>query len=456
MLISFSGCEKYTDITPKGQNLLNKASDIDLLLNAQYSGNAFNNMKQSTLINDMYGQVVNVPVTIAGPINMNKVLLTYDEKSDRAALTVADDNYDGMYEIISKVANITIVNSETASGDKALLNLYKAEAYIIRAYMHYMLVNNYAKAYDPATAETDGGIPYVNSINFEELNRKNTIKEVYDNINADIASAFALNTLPDKPKNIMRVGKGFAYAVKAMVLMSMRNYAGALEAANLSLTYNSTLEDHRPILSLPLASRIVTRNGVTSPDNIFYAYQSKPWPALFGVSIEILTKFYETGNIFKDYTPVYNFPSGILYNGVDGSAIWSNLAYEQNAAGITTSDMIMVKAEALIRTGKVADGMAEIEKIRVRRINPTVYAPLMANTEAEGMAYLQKVSRIEFLFTWKNFINVKRWNREGKYPVVVERTVNNIKYTLSPNSPLWVFPFPQSATMFNTTLTQNY
>lgn len=447
-------CKKYTDILPKGKNLLNKASDLDMLLNYNYFGETFLNQPQSILVNDMYGIFSNVPNTIAGPLNMNKVILTYDEKSDRAALTTTDNVYSGMYQIISRIANIALTNAETASGDQALLKQVKAEAYIIRAYMHYMLVNNYAKAYDPATAATDGGIPYVNSIDFETPNAKNTVKEVYDKMIADVDAALALNALPDQPKNSMRIGKGFAYAVKAEILLSMRDYAGALAAANSSLTFNSTLEDHRPYLTMPKATTMASRIGLTAPDNLLYAYQGKLWPTYFGVSKEIMDSWFEPGNIIKDWTATYNLAYGTSFNGVPGSAVWASTAYEQNAAGLTTSDMFFVKAESLIRTGKIAEGIDVVNQVRLLRIAP--YTPLVATTEAQAMLYLQRASRIEFLFTWRNFINIKRWNRENKYPVVVERTVNNVKYTLSPTSPLWVFPFPQNATAYNPTLTQNY
>ena len=447
-------CEKYTDISPKGKNLLNTANDLNLLLNYNYSGNAFFSGLQSMLVNDTYGQFVNVPNSISGPTNLTKILLTYDEKSDRAALTPTDAPYEGLYKIVSSVANIVLTNAETATGDPAMIKQLKAEAFVIRAYMHYLLVNIYAKAYDPATAATDGGIPYVTTINFETLNDKKSVKEVYDNIISDLDQAFALNALPDQPENSMRVGKGFAYAVKAKVLLAMRDYPGALDAANSSLRFNNILEDHRPLLTLPRKDRIFSRIGLTASDNIFYAYQVKNWPLLYSLSYEILNNYYEPGNILKDETNTYDFSAGLLYNGLAGVGVFLSISYEQNAAGLTTSDMYFAKAEVLIRENEIQKGMDIINEIRLRRISP--YTPLTASNQAQAMSYLQRAARTEFLFTWRNYFDIKRWNREGKYTVVVERTVNGTKYVLPPNSPLWVFPFPQSATNFNSTLTQNY
>src|SRR5699024_3068419 len=305
-LTSLAGCSKYTDIVPKGQNLLNRADDLDQLMNVNYSGAAFNMNRLSLVVNDMYLLAYNVPNTISyNVLTIDKVLLTYDESVDRSDLTPTDPRYDGLYKNIAMVANIVLMNADEASGDKMLLEQLKAEAYVLRAYMHFLLVNMYAKAYDPGTASTDGGIPYVTDVNFEEVNVKKTVKEVYDNMLADLEASFALNSLPDKPKNSMRIGKPFAYALKAKVLMSMRDYVGALSAANEALKYNSTLEDHRSLLSEPvLENRVLTRDGLQAEDNLFYAFSNSFDPSLVTPTYEILSNYYEPGNIIKDHTSV--------------------------------------------------------------------------------------------------------------------------------------------------------
>lgn len=457
MLTLAAGCSKYTDIQPKGKNLLNRVSDLDLLLNYDYAGNSFNFLPQSILINDMYPQVVNVPNLINGTAReLPYMYVTYDQSVKREDLTLTDGPYQGLYSIIANVSNIVIQNVDAASGDKELGQQLKAEAYVLRAYMHFLLVNIFAKAYDPATAEQDGGIPYVNKIDFEEINTKVSVAEVYRNMMDDINKAIDLNTLPNKGKNNMRVGKGFAYAVKARILLSMRDYAGALVAVEEALKINSTLEDHRSLLSPSVggSDAILERDGLTAPDNLFYAYYGKAWPNTFSPSLEILNSWYEPGNIVKDSTDTYNYLYGSIYSGLQGVPIFFAIGYQQNAAGMTASDLYIMKAECLIRTGKYAEGMDAINEIRIRRIYP--YTALTAGNEADAMKHLQKTSRIEFLFTWKNFVDIKRWNREGKYPVEVKRTINGVTYTLPADSPLWIFSFPRNATEFNPTLTQNY
>jgi hypothetical protein len=268
---------------------------------------------------------------------------------------------------------------------------------------------------------------------------------------ADIDAALALNSLPDKPINYMRVGIGFAYAVKARVLLSMRDYEGALENANLALTYNSTLEDHRPFID-----GTISRKGLTAEDNLFFATFHFFSPSLSIVSVEILNNYYEPGNIIRYYTDTYSDETGYSLSGVLGSSYWFSSNYEGNPGGMTTSDLYLIKAECLIRTGEISGGIDVLNYIRERRINPDDYVALTATTESDAMGYLKKVSRIEFLCTWRNFANIKRWNTEDAYKEDVTRTIDGVTYTLTPGSPLWIFPFPQSATNFNPNLTQNF
>jgi hypothetical protein len=383
---------------------------------------------------------------------LEAVLVTSDESADRAMLTATDIKYEKYYFLITNVANIVLSNAGQASGDQKKAKQLKAEAYVLRAYMHYLLVNFYAKAYNPATAETDPGVPYVKEGNLiGSPNEKISVSEVYKNILSDIDAALQLNSLPQIPENTMRVGDSFAYAVKARALLSMHNYPDALQAAEASLAIQSEVLDHREFA--PIGAKALARPALTCPEDLFYATHNGP-PVLQGASLETLN-YYEPGNIFNTIVPFH--PSGSAVIGITGVKLLMTATYNINNGGLSTIDMYLAKAECLIRTNHVVEGVAIINYIRERRIDPAVYAPLpTAVSEAEAMVYLKKLSRIECLFTCKNYLNIKRWNTEEAYKETISRTINGVTYVLRPNSPLWIFPFPQNATSYNPHLTQNY
>ncbi|MBN2597468.1 MAG: RagB/SusD family nutrient uptake outer membrane protein [Marinifilaceae bacterium] len=459
-VLGFTACEEYTDIKPKGKNLLETADELEYLLNYSFnSAYAFNLRDLYDLDNDMYSYGYgDIPTILSGTVkDLQYARLTYDAGIDRAALTKTDRVYEGIYSIICTRLNMILEQAPNVNDDPDKVEELKSEALVLRAYLHYILVNIYAKAYNPSTAETDGGIAYMNKTDFESLSVKSTVAEVYQNMLSDINAALESNSLPDQPATAMRVAKGFAYAVKARILLSMRDYENALIAAGSSLSYNNTLEDHRAFIG----ADNLTRVGLEAEDNLFFITSQDYNPTQSNISIDIINNYYEPGNIIKDFVgsdgfPILDIEYGEYYTGITGAALWYAADYQQNAAGMTTSDTYLIKAECLIRTGEVPAAMDVINYIRERRITPDVYAPVNASNELEAMTYLKKVSRIEFLCTWKNFVNIKRWNTEDAYKETINRNINGIIYTLTPDSPLWIFPFPQSATNYNLNLTQNY
>jgi len=459
-VLGFTACEKYTDLKPKGKNLLETADELEYLLNYSFNESySFRLNKLYILDNDMYSYGYRqVPPILNGAVkNLTYARLTYDTNVDRVALTKTDNTYEGLYEIINTRLNMILEQSSVVNDDPDKVEQLKAEALVLRSYLHYILVNMYAKAYNPSTAETDGGIVYMNKVDFENTPVKSTVAEVYQNMLSDINTALGMNSLPDQPVTAMRVAKGFAYAVKARILLSMRDYEGALLGADSSLMYNNKLEDHRQFIG----AENLTRVGLEAEDNLFYITSLDYNPTQCIITSDILTNYYENGNIIKDFIgsdgwPILDDLYGESYSGIEGSALWYAADYEQNSAGMNTSDTYLIKAECLMRTGQIQEGMDIINYIRERRILPDDYAPVIASSESEAVTNLKKVSRVEFLCTWKNFVNIKRWNTEDAYKEDIVRTINGDTYTLTPDSPLWIFPFPQSATNYNFNLTQNY
>ncbi|GGH63405.1 hypothetical protein HNQ91_002535 [Filimonas zeae] len=467
VILGLTACNKYTDINPKGKNLLNTAAQLEYLLNYSFNNaSAFDFRNMATLDNDSYVQMKTLTDIIKGTKDWSYVLTTYDTTVDRAALATTDGLYSGLYSVISTRLNVILQQAAIVTDNPAKVRQLQAEAYILRAYLHYLLVNVYAKAYDPATAASDGGIAYMDKINFDELAVKSTVQQVYNHLLADVDAAFALNALPEEPVNTLRAGKGFAFAVKARILLSMRNYTGALAAADSALLYNNRLEDHVNFLSVAdggSGDGIIYRDGINAADNYFYAvrlYYDPSWSMATAES----SQYYEPGNIMRYYTDAYDTAYGLeAYTQTKGTLLWYSFDYQSNASGLTTSDAYLIKAECLIRAGKIAAAMDVLNAIRVKRIRPADYQPLTAADAATAMNYLKRLSRTEFMFSWKNFVNLKRWNTEPAYSETITRTVTPegstgpvYTYTLKPGSKLWIFPFPQNATNYNLNLTQNY
>lgn len=70
----------------------------------------------------------------------------------------------------------------------------RAEALICRSYAHFMLVNLFAKSYDPQTAASDPGVPYVKDIERKLIvdYKRNTVAEVYELAEKDLLEGIKL------------------------------------------------------------------------------------------------------------------------------------------------------------------------------------------------------------------------------------------------------------------------
>lgn len=100
--------------------------------------------------------------------------------------------WNAAYKAIAQ-ANQALVSVEELGGGSDL-DYLKGEALMCRAYAHFMLASIFCKAYDPATAASNLGIPYVlepETVLLGEYER-GTLAYVYENIQKDIEEGLPL------------------------------------------------------------------------------------------------------------------------------------------------------------------------------------------------------------------------------------------------------------------------
>ena len=72
-------------------------------------------------------------------------------------MTKTDETYAAIYQYVNYM-NILLDKLDGAEGDEAKKVRLAAEARVMRAYLHWLAVNIYARQYDEATAGTAGGV----------------------------------------------------------------------------------------------------------------------------------------------------------------------------------------------------------------------------------------------------------------------------------------------------------
>lgn len=461
---ALASCDNYIDIKPTGSITVDSASqylELVAVPNMAFYPTAYALLSDNAWAKE--SNIIGRENTTFDGINM-----TFNEAADRTQLS--DNNlYENCYSNILR-QNIVLSEVDNSIGDEATKSLAKAEARVMRAWNHFMAVNTFAKAYDPATAGTDGGVPIVDYYDLEATPAKATVGQVYDFLVREVDEA--VPQLQQAPLTVYHPSLAFGYAFQAEVHLFHRDWQEALDAANRSLALNAELVD---VVALQQADptsawrrntdyargnnpEVLNYCGLGSTtDNLTYIYGmiSPELVQLYGPDDCRFSLFFKTtGN------STYYFDNG------SGAALWNSRAtysrFYFTPNGMRTAEVMLIKAEAEARLGDLAGATATLNQLREKRVraaSATIAQP--ATQQAMVQAVIDERRR-EMPFGYHRFFDLKRLNTEAEYAKTITRTfpivstdVPHQTYTLSPGSRLYIIPFPESARSLNPNLTNN-
>ena len=264
-----SSCSDYLKEYTQDRSTVKTTGDLDELL----SGSAYNRMGRFT-----------TPSTYQR-VNQNYILLHFmsdelDENSgeyyDPDVMGVRDEmfgyfawqkhislntkgisiNRENEYWDLSynKIAACNMIIKETenlnVSKDRDVLDLrrIKGEAHFLRAEYYYMLVNLYGKPYVKSTAAQEPGVPIKTTEYIEDIDfTRNSVEEVYQQINSDLDMAEEYLSHMETPKSFFRASLNTVYLFRSRIYLFMQNWSEAKRYAELSLSINRKLLDLRTL-----------------------------------------------------------------------------------------------------------------------------------------------------------------------------------------------------------------
>ena len=456
MMFSVTSCEEYTDITPKGSLVVETADQFHEMVSLPGRGYPINNFQY--LSDDQWMREANV---IGRTPNIDILNFTFDESVDRVSLLSGSSFYNQAYNYINRW-NTIISLVDNSKGDGNTKQLAKAEAQIYRAYDHFLLVNTYAKGYDPNTAATDGGICIMDKFDLEAQPSKSTVAQVYDFIQKDIEQA--LPYVQEKPLDVYHPSLAFAYAFKAKVHLFKREIAQAQAAAEKSLSYNNQIFDMVAYSKQggPTAVAVPAANNIEVLSYMYMTgYNEMNFGQLYVISPELRTLFGTNDarfNLFFNSTSATNLDQG------SNTAYWATqyTRFFYPTVGMKTTEVYLILAECYARDNKFNEAVTVLNTLRAKRIlSGTVNLEVPA-TRKETMELVINERRKELLLGFNRFFDLKRLNTETEFAKTITRvfplvnkTVPQKTYTLQPNSRLYIIPFPLSVLQKNPKLTLN-
>ncbi|RPD42568.1 RagB/SusD family nutrient uptake outer membrane protein [Chitinophaga barathri] len=173
-----AGCKKYLEQPPDMRAELNTPEQVSRLLGTAYpqaNYMAFTEGSSDNVADKRSGTIEN---TNTDPFQFRDVR---DDQEDSP-----EYYWNACYAAIA-AANLAIQACDKAP-DPENYRSQKGEALVARAYAHFMLVTFFSETYDPATAATSPGIPYVTepeNVVIKQYERK-TVAYVYEMIENDL------------------------------------------------------------------------------------------------------------------------------------------------------------------------------------------------------------------------------------------------------------------------------
>lgn len=302
LTLSFLSCSDYLSEQPDNRTLIDSKEKISSLLIGAYPDGNYQ------LMAELMSDNVSEKVITGGDILDREMYQWQDTNLDNRDTPTA--YWNSCYKAISQ-ANQALASSDELlnANPEAILNgsldlrPQIGEALVARAYAHFMLVNFWSKMYDPATAASDIGIPYVlePETNLIKGYKRNSIEEVYNLIEKDLLlGLLTLENTYNEPK--FHFTKDAANAFAARFFLYKGDWAKVIEHANKVIS-NPSSEIRDMIANSNLSYSLNARNYASALEttNLLVGSTSSLWQrkfdrSRFGLSVSKVNQLFFNGS----------------------------------------------------------------------------------------------------------------------------------------------------------------
>lgn len=294
------------------------------------------------------------------------------------------------YQIVSNV-NYILAEEETLEGDPAVIDNIMAQAYTMRAYAYFILIQSFQQTYighedtpgvplytEPTTAQTEG-------------KGRGTVEEVYTQINADLDRAIELfSENKNSQEHKSHVDYYIANAIKANVMMVQNKWT---EAAN-----HATEALSKPDLEMISGSDLHSGFNDRNLKSVLWGAEIIPDQsgiyASFFAHMDARADRYARSSRKCIYNWLYDqIPSsdtrkawwnGPTDGGTNDTKPYNQVKFRYSEISTDMGDYIfmraeevqLVRAEALCRAGQLDQAKAALEELMELR-NPTGYQQIL-------------------------------------------------------------------------------
>lgn len=431
--ILFLSCDKFLDIRPTGKVIPNTAKEYRELLTQAY--NSVPEDRGLATFRTDEGIMDETASSVADIETYKNIWIWNDDNPSGSTATFGWRQY---YHVLF-IANYVLENKDNITdGTPDVINQLAGEAYMLRAYMHFLLVNLFAEPYTHCVPENTKGIPLKLNSNAELALNRNTVAEVYASIEKDLNDA-------EKLLNIQQWDKGLTYRFNTLSVDAFRSrfylYMGkwdkSLQASESVLQQKNTLSDLRVATN-------TAPNHYQSVENIVAIEQviTAQYLRAMRVSNTLLAK-YKTGDLRK--TKFYKALTASIYQLQKGGS-------NEFRCSFRVGEVYLNAAEAATKLGnRDNDAKKHLLKLLQNRLTINAYnaRESIINT-MDNPTLLNEIlneRELELAFEGHRWFDLRRLDRPE-----IQKKYNAESYILKQNDARYTIKIPAEAISANPNL----
>ncbi|AIM37556.1 hypothetical protein KO02_13310 [Sphingobacterium sp. ML3W] len=320
---------------------------------------------------------------------------------------------------------LDVVSKLDQTQDVHKYNKVVGAAHFFRAFAFHQVATTFTMPYRENTAAQEMGIPLRLNPDMDYKSVRANLKESFVQIISDYKVAIA--HLPKTETLKGRPHKAAAYAGLARVYLDMQDYKQAYGYADSCLQLQKALLNYKEL-----------NQDAGFPIDRFN--KEVLFPAI-GVYTPLLSHYLARidTNLYEEYSE-YDYRKNIFFqpnaNDVDNYGFKGS--YDNSDAqpfvGLTTSEVYLIRAEAAVRTGKVAQALFDINTLLKNRIDAAFFNPITEIDPGKLLRIVLEERRKELIFRGQRWSDLKRLNQDDHFKKTLVRVIDGKEYRLEPNS----------------------
>ena len=424
--LTMSACDNFLDITPTGKVIAETGDEYRALLTYEYKYFTKDRYMTTLRTDEMLMDKVKTSST-----DLDAYLDLWRWKDDNPSPTTSYFSWRSDYHSVY-IANYIIQNQKKIKEATAQeISQLVGEAYMMRAYCHFLLVNLYAEPYTHCTPSQTRGVPMLLEADVNAIPGSSSVETVYNQILSDLDKAEQyLNVEEWELGKNYRFNTTSAQALRARTYLYMGRWSDALEASKDVLSVYNELEDMNNSTTLP--------NSYKSKESIvaLERFSSNLYTAVDMPASEFIS-LYRSGD--QRRTKYFKRVTSSTYSLLKGRS-------DEFSCSFRTAEFYLTAAEAAARLGHTTDAINYLTPLMAKRLNASAYEATTAligtMTEEELIQEILDERARELAFEGHRWYDLRRTSQPA-----LTRVYDGTTYTLLPEQ--YTMRFPSEAVEAN-------